>query len=77
MTLHLVIRTATVPILDSLPLLTIGRLINLCYFLLYIILKNAKKNHNINITFHNFKIKCTQNQTPVFSVVLQSKMAIK
>ena len=65
MPLHLVIGTATVQILDSLPLLTIGRLINLYYFLLYIILKNAKKN-NINITFLNYKIKCTQNQTPDF-----------
>ena len=31
----------------------------------------------LNIAFHNFKIKCTQNQTLVVSVVLQSKMAIK
>ena len=22
------------------------------------------KKHNINIAFHNYKIKCTQNQTP-------------
>ena len=65
MELHLVIGTPTV---DSLPLLTIGRLLNLCYFLLFIIFKNAKK-HNINIAFHNYKIKCTQNQAPVLSLL--------
>ena len=68
------IGTATVPIVDSLPLLTIGRLINLCYFLFYIIFKNAKK-HNINIAFHNFKIKFTQNQISVVNVLFQSIIA--
>ena len=66
-----VIEPYTTPQSDSLPNLTIGRLINLCYFLLYIIFKKCKKN-NINIAFHNYKIKYTQNQTPVLS---SSKMA--
>ena len=67
------IGTATVPILDSLPLLTIGRLINLCYFLF--IFSKMKKKKNINIAFHNYKIKCTQNQSSVVSVLLQSIIA--
>ena len=33
-----------------------------------------KKKHYTNIAFHNFNIKCTQNQTPVVSGVLQSKI---
>ena len=32
-----------------------------------------QKKHNINIVFHNYKIKCTQNQA---SGLLQSKMCI-
>ena len=31
-----------------------------------------QKKHNLNIAFHNYTIKCTQNQTPV---LLHSKMA--
>ena len=27
------------------------------------------KKHNINIAFHNYKIKCAQNQTPVLSLL--------
>ena len=38
----------------------IGRL-NL-YFIIIVIHKNAKKYY-INIAFHNFKIKCTRNNT--------------
>ena len=38
----------------------IGRLINL-YFI--IIIHKNKKKHYINIAFHSFKIKCTQNKT--------------
>ena len=38
----------------------ISRLINL--YIIIVIHKNAKK-HYINIAFHNFKIKCTQNKT--------------
>ena len=34
-----------------------------------------QKKHNINIAFHNFKIKCTQNQTSVVNVLLQSIIA--
>ena len=26
------------------------------------------KTHEINIAFHNYKIKCTQNQTPFYSI---------
>ena len=40
----------------------IGRLINLCFIIIIVIHKNAKK-HYINIAFYNFKIKCTQNKT--------------
>ena len=29
-----------------------------------------KKKHNINIAFHNFKIKCTQIQTSVVNVLI-------
>ena len=32
-----------------------------------------QKKHNINIAFHNFKIKCTQNQTSVVSAGLAKK----
>ena len=28
-----------------------------------------QKKHNINIAFHNYKIKCTQNQAPVLSLL--------
>ena len=28
-----------------------------------------QKKHNINIAFHNYKIKCTQNQIPVLSLL--------
>ena len=34
-----------------------------------------KKNIIYNIAFHNFKIKCTQNQTSVVSGLLQSIIA--
>ena len=34
-----------------------------------------KKKHNINIAFHDFKIKCTQNESSLVSVVLQSQIA--
>ena len=34
-----------------------------------------KKQHYIHIAFHNFKIKCTQNQTFVVSGLLQSIIA--
>ena len=34
-----------------------------------------KKKHYIHIAFHNFKIKCTKNQTSVVSVLLQSIIA--
>ena len=40
------------------------------FFIIYYLIKCKK--HNINIAFHNYKIKCTQNQTPVLS---HSKMA--
>ena len=63
-TVNLVIGTPKVPILDSLPLLTIGRLINPYFIIIIVIRKNAKKHH-INVAFHNYKIKCTQNQTPI------------
>ena len=38
----------------------IGRLINLYFIIIIVVHKNAKK-HYLNIAFHNFKIKCTQN----------------
>ena len=37
--------------------------------------QKCKKKHNINIAFHNIKIKCTQNQTSVVSVILQFVIA--
>ena len=40
----------------------IGRLINL-YIIIIVIHKNEEKKHYINVAFHNFKIKCTQNKT--------------
>ena len=49
----------------------IGGLINLYFIIIVVIHKNAKK-HYIHIAFHNFKIKCTQNQTSVVSGLLQS-----
>ena len=29
-----------------------------------------QKKHNMNIAFHNYKIKCTHNQTPVLKWLL-------
>ena len=40
----------------------ISRLINLYFIIIIVIHKSAKKNY-INIAFHNFTIKCTQNKT--------------
>ena len=47
-------------------LVKIGRLINLYFIIIIVIKKNAKKKQYINIAFHNYKIKCTQNQTPFY-----------
>ena len=50
----------------------IGRLINLYFIIIIIVIhKNAKKHYRyIHIAFHNFKIKCTKNQTSVVSGLL-------
>ena len=40
----------------------IGRLINF-YFITIIVIYKNKNKHHINITFHNFKIKCARNKT--------------
>ena len=46
----------------------ISRLINQYFIIIIVIHKNANK-HYINIAFHNFKIKCTQNKTePGFQI---------
>ena len=44
-------------------LVKIGRLISLYFIIIFVIHKNEEKKHYINIAFHNFKIKCTQNKT--------------
>ena len=49
----------------------IGRLINLYFIIIIVIHKNAKKHYRyIHIEFHNFKIKCTKNQTSLVSGLL-------
>ena len=52
----------------------IGRLRKLYFIIIIVNHKNAKK-HYIHIAFHNFKIKCAQNQTSVVSGLLQSIIA--
>ena len=46
----------------------IGRLINL-YFIIIIVIHKSAKKHDINIAFHNFKVKCTQNKTELHSKI--------
>ena len=53
----------------------IGTLIKQYFIINIVTHKNEEKKHYINIAFHNFKIKCTQNQSSVVSVLLQSIIA--
>ena len=79
MYLHIVIGTPTVPILDSLPLSTMGRLINLYFIIIIVIHKNEKKTTlykycklNLHSKIANFNCKvqnCKLHHNEIFDVL--------